>query len=595
MDYPDLTKPMKAEKGSSQNSYPDLSEPISDSSKRINLFPKPMGEEKEKSYRQEQRKNLTDLTIGGAQGFGNIPGDTVNLINPTSHKVPRFNFAPNNEMSNIGQAIAPFVGPQGLEIGALKALSFIPNALNKVKALTSAAKSRPITNALMRSGKTAGEIGYINALAHPEDSKMEFLKGAAMGAPLGVLGPIAAKGGKYAAPLAKGAIGALIGGQFGHPFAGAATAIGLPIRALFGMESQNKVARDMLSGLSAKDVAKSINANRRLGTNVTPGEASGNYVRSGQEGALKRTAGGGQLGYRLEEAEKHKQGNAINRMLDKIYKPTKQKENEINSLYEKAYEEHVDPIVINAMMQNPVMKQAIESVQMNPAYAEIPTNSYEFLHQVDRTLERQIKGLDRTDPNSAFVYRGYKNMFNKFLKDQNNNYKLAQEASQPKIVRRNIEEKLNKQEEDLTAKNFYSKLLNSRKSYQSLLNDTKNFPEAQSMIKDMRAGWKNLANMKTTSQGEAQAKSAIDQARQMANYMMTMVKNIAGGKSDISRLKFIYSPEWEKSFASLDKIKDKEKRISEMTNKIVNSAVKAGLSVNQANNLVGIMKDDDKK
>ena len=574
-------------------------EPLSknEPSKPINLFPKPMSEEKEKEFRDTARQTLKHAAIGGAQGLANFPSDTAELLNPTSHKVPRFNFAPNTEASKIGQMIAPFAGPQAVESGALKALQYAPKALNYLKKYSATAKANPIKNALLKSGKTAAEVGYINALENPNNSKKEFLKGAAIGGPFGLLGSVAAQGSKYLPYLAKAGMGALIGSQFGHPYMGAAAGIGFPVRGALGMESANKISEDMLSGLHEKDVSKAVNASRRLGTNITPGEASGNYVRGAQEGALKRTAGGGQLGYRLEESEKYKQNNSINKMLDTIYKPTKENENHINKLYKKAYQHDVDPTVVAAMMQNPIMRNAIEKVQLDPAFADIAHNNYEFLAQVNRTMRKESNSLASSSVGSERVSAHHMELnrkpFDNFLKKNNPDYEKATEAAHGKLTRQEIERKGNKELEDLTAKSFYSKFLTNRKPYQEILRQTKNFPEAQKMIRDMRSGWKNLSSIKTVGQSEAQSKSSIDQMRNLGNYFITMIKNIAGAKGDIARLKFIYSPDWEKGFKQRAMIQDKNKRINEISSYIVNSGLKAGIAKNKMDNLIGVLNEKD--
>lgn len=559
--------------------------------KFLNLF-QPNTKERQKQINEELSHNFNQAVLGGAQGILNIPSGTAEIFNPTSHKIPRFNFAPNTEASQIGQTIAPFVGPQGVETIALKGLSYAPKAINALKRLTSLARSKPITNALLQGGKTASELGYINALEHPDHATTEFLKGGALGAGIGALSPAITSTFPLISPLAKAGIGGLIGAQFGHPYAGAAAGLGLPIRSFLGLEPSNKIAGEMLGPLTSKDVMKSVSANRRLGTAVTPAEASDNYPLAGKEGALKRTTEGGQTGFRLEELEKNKQTNAINSMLDKIYKPSKENINKINSLYNQAYKYNIKPGIVESIKDNSVMEHAFNSVKSNPVFKNIPENNYEFLAEVDRTLQRMYEGERINNPSSAYVIKENKKAFNNFLKQNNKMYNKATEEAQPKIVREKIESKLNKESEDLTAKNFYSKLLNSRKSYRDLLHDTKNFPESQKMIKDMRSGWKNLANMKTTSQSEAQAKTALDHARNIANFLMTTIKNTAGAKADIKRLKFIYSPDWEKHFANFSKIKDRNERIKEMSNYILKSGVKVGLTQDKMKNLMHPIMDE---
>jgi len=585
---------------SGNNSFnPHDFEPTSknEGTKPIHIFSGKMNENEENKFKNESRKTLIDASLGGVQGIANIPSGTAELLNPTSHKIPRFDFAPKTGASQAGQIAAPFLGPQGVEMGALKALQYTPKALNYLTKLSNAAKAKPVTNALLKGGKTAAEVGYINALENPDNAKHEFMKGAAFGAPFGALSSVAAQGAKYATPIAKAAMGALIGNQFGHPYLGAVTGLGFPIRGALGMEPANKISEDMLSGLNEKDVMKTVNANKRLRTNITPGEASGNYVRGAQEGALKRTAGGGQLGYRLEEGEKYKQNNAINRMLDKIYKPTKENENKINTLYEKAYKQDVDPAIVENMMKNPTMRKAIENVQLNPAFEGVAPNNYKFLAQVNRELRNDINSLSNSAMGSERITAHHleqnRKPFDKFLKENNPDYKAATEVAHGKLTREEIERKGNKDLEDLTAKTFYSKFLTNRKPYKELLQQTSKFPEAQSMIKDMRTGWKNLSNMKTVGQSEAQAKSNIDNLRNMGSYIINMVKNMAGAKGDIARLKFIYSPDWQKGFQQRALIQDRNKRINEISHYIVNTGLKAGIAKNKIDNLIGALNEKD--
>jgi len=99
--------------------------------------------------------------------------------------------------------------------------------------------------------------------------------------------------------------------------------------------------------------------------------------------------------------------------------------------------------------------------------------------------------------------------------------------------------------------------------------------------------------MKTTSQSESQAKSAIDNARNLGSYFITLVKNMAGSKGDISRLKFIYSPDWEKGFAERARIADKSQRMKEISQYVTDTALKAGLGANQAKNLISMMDERD--
>lgn len=269
----------------------------------------------------ETAKNARHAAVGAVQGAANLIPDTLNLINPSSHKVPRFDFAPDTTASKVGQFATPFAGPALAESAILGALPYIPKAMNALKTLTTAMKAKPVVNALAKAGKAGTSVGYVNALEHPESPKKSFAEGFVLGAPLSLLAPLAASNIPLAALGAKFAIGGTLGylggksGVFGdHPVAGAVAgaslAAGIPLRPA--------AVEETLNGLNWSDVSKAVSANRRLKTTVTPAEASGNYVTAANEGRLKRTEAGQQSGYRFEETQKNEQQSAWKKTLDKI-------------------------------------------------------------------------------------------------------------------------------------------------------------------------------------------------------------------------------------------------------------------------------------
>jgi len=273
-------------------------------------------------------QDAQEALIGGVQGLGNIVPDTANMLNPTKHQMPRFDFAPKTAASEVGQMAAPFAGPQALETGALSVLKFLPKALKSVKSLMAAKPGATVTNALKSIGKTSAKVGYVNALEHPENAWSEFGKGAALGAGSELLVPAALSSSPIISKLAKGAIGGTAGYYGGQALglpggasaaAGASMAAGLPVRRLMGIEPKAKVVNEMLSGVNESEASPVINANRRLGTNVTPGQASNNYVTRAEEERLKNA--GGDVAQRAVELEKQaakQQNNAFSSMLDKI-------------------------------------------------------------------------------------------------------------------------------------------------------------------------------------------------------------------------------------------------------------------------------------
>lgn len=553
---------------------------------------------------KEEHKKLAgkhgDIATGLGQGLANVFIDPYNWIRKGLGKEPvnRANFSPDTFESKFAEHVAPFLGPQLLEVGPIAAgssLSKIP-AINKIlQPIFQSFKSKPIVNSITKvTGKTAkgaADVGLISALENPEHPTDEFKKGAEFGGPLSLASHLVTSKIPGLSTLAKGGVGALIGGQYGHPFAGAATAIGLPIRKFAGLESNEDIAKEMLSGLESKDYSRAAAANERLGTVATPGEMTGNYVTSGKEGYLKKTAIGSRLGYRAEEKQKNAEKNAINKMLENIYKPTANNENKINKLYELSHNYSLKPEVVDRIRQNKLLDDSFRRVRTLPSMHGVPENNYKFLEQVENDLVRQKNSLSSTNKNESFYTGETHKEFNKLLKEQNPAYAEASKSSQPRIVRRNIEEKLNKEEEDLTAKNFYSRMLNSRKSYRELLRDTKNFPEAQQNIKDMRSAWKHLSNMKTSSQAHSHGQTGLDQARNFANYIEVQMHNIAGSNGIKNRMEFIYSKDWPKYASKIINAKDKESRLSAISNLVTKIGTAYGLNNDQINNLNYLISD----
>jgi hypothetical protein len=210
------------------------------------------------------------------------------------------------------------------------------------------------------------------------------------------------------------------------------------------------------------------------------------------------------------------------------------------------------------MQKNSVMETAFKLVKSDPVFKDIPENNYKFLAEIDRTLHRMQNGAP---PAQQYAISQVKNNFNQFLKQTNPSYEEATKAAQPKIVRENIVDKLNREGDDVTGKNFYSRFLNTRGNYQALLKDTTNFPAAQQAIKDMRTAWKHLSNIKTVSQSEAQSKTGISDARDAGKMIFNAIKKAAGARNDIEGLNFIYSKDWDKKgFDHIMKMEDHRAR-----------------------------------
>lgn len=517
---------------------------------------------------------------GAAQSLLNYPIKIANLMkkNPTQ----QFDFAPHNlpaQVGGVGGDIGSFFLPGGAVGGALKGASYIPKVGSLVNAIQKGADVRPIINSLLKIGKSGAETGLYAAANNPKEAGTSALEGGGLGAGMQTAINLTTSSNPFIKLAARMGLGAGVGHAIGYPGYGALAGSVFPqAMELVGLSNKKQ---DLLSGLNMKDIKAAKEANDRLGTSITPGQASGNYVVGGKEGNLKRTTEGAQTGYRLEELQKRQQRNAINEMLDNIYQPTKENESQINALYEKANRRNLNPNVIESMKQNPILSNAFRQVHSDPAFTDIPQNNYKYLAEVDRQLFRDYDAAAASKPNTAHAINSMKSTYSDFIKRMNPDYEAAATAAHPKMVRQEIENKFNKNEEDFTGKNFYSKFLNTKKSAQDIIGKTKNFPEANQALKDMRTGWKHLSNMKTVSQSEAQSKTGLADARDQLKVVWHAMKSLAGSKKDIEGLKFIYSKDWDKELEKIMQNKSDTERNRQLATLFGKMGASVGLSPNE--------------
>lgn len=532
---------------------------------------------KDPQVRGKLNKTNLDRIKGAGQSVANYPIEIANLFK--DKPFGKFNFAPQNQAGQEGQTVgdvASFFMPGGVGRGLIKGATMLPKIGDVVNAMTKGVASTPWLNSLLKIGETGGQAGLYNAAKNPESPGISGLEGLGIGGGTQLAANLLTSRNPIVNLLARLGVGTGVGYGVGHPAMGAAA--GLMAPQLASMLGMGGAKNELLEGLNFKDVSRAKLANDRLGTPITPAQASGNYVTAGLEGNLKRTPQGAQTGYRLEQSQSRSQQNAINDMLDNIYKPTAESESNINSLYAKANLQDVDKGKLNKWRQNPVVENAFKTVSTIPSYQNISPTNYKYLAEVDRQLFRDQKAAEGNKPNVAHAIGKVKYGFNQFLKDENPAYEAATAAAQPKMVRESIEGRFNKNDEDFTGKNFYNKFLNTRKSYSDILSDTKNFPDAQQAIKDMRQGWKHLSNIKTVSQGEAQAKTGIADARDQLKVIWNAMKTIAGAKKDVKGLKFIYSKDWDKQFDKIMQQKEQSQRNRDLATLLGKMSIATGLS-----------------
>lgn len=585
-------------------------------------------------------KNMREGLLGGAQGAANGAIKMANLF--TNNYFPQLDLAPQSKASQIGQTLGDvasyFIPGEAAGVG-LKGLSAIPKLGEGVNALRQSIAASPSLSKLFRVGG-AGTSGALYGAAHsPNDKLMGSAEGGGLGAGVQTAADLLTSRNPLVKLAARAALGYGAGQALGHPFYGSLAGMAFPqITEALGMGGYP--SDELLEGLKSTDVAQAKAANDRLGTIVTPAQASGNYVTAATEGNLKRSPQAAQVAQTLEKLQTRGQSKAINSMLDSIYKPTSENEANINALYKQAHSVSLNNNALKQIKSNPLWSDALIQAKKDPSLiANLQRKGvafkpkYENVAQAKSAIDKRIdNALNSGDVDKAEnISDNYSSNVNKMMKQKvlnennyhfldeaksklddmyqkainqgnlrqasrinierqaylnkldelNPSYEQARAAAHPKMVRQEIENKFNRNEEDFTGKNFYSKFLNSKKSTEDLLRNTQNFPEAQQAIKNMRVGWKHLSNMKTVSQGEAQAKTGISDARDHLKVIWNAIKKVAGAKRDIKSLKYAYSPDWDREFERIYQVKNKAERNRNLATLVGKMGTAAGLNLNE--------------
>jgi hypothetical protein len=153
-------------------------------------------------------------------------------------------------------------------------------------------------------------------------------------------------------------------------------------------------------------------------------------------------------------------------------------------------------------------------------------------------------------------------------------YAQAREEAQKSIIRSKIQKLMSKKE--LKGSTFFNTILKNEDEFNKLHQDLKNVPEAQDKLKDMRLAWKNLINIGKPNSAAFRSQEGLDQSRDWMKAIMDNWNKLTGAKRNVAAIKFINSPDWEKGFAKIAEIKDKEKRIAALGRMMVHLTTKTG-------------------
>jgi hypothetical protein len=546
-------------------------------------------------------ENFKDFIKGGAQQVGNYPGKIANLAGAN---VPMMDFAPDNKAGNAGKIAGDvgsfFLPGKAADIG-LNALSKIPAIGKGVKAANKMLEAKPFVKGTLDIAKAAGNTALYNAANHPESKVAQAENGAAYGGSAQIaINMISAKD-PVVKMAGKAILGAIMGNTIGHPAYGALAANLVPeLRGLVTASSDANLSKNALEGIQPQDVAKSVSANKLLDTAVTPAQASGNAVTGANEARLGSTPAAAREMQAQKESQKAREQAAIKRATDSIYKPTLSNNAKIKAAYDKAnqmtvtaaHAAHINPQDIAALRDDPVLHEAWEAVGKKSSTRDLDKANFKYLAAVKRHLDREYRKFRYTDPNHAHEILETQQRYNKFLGQINPDYAAANKLARPKIVRREILDKFNKNEEDMTGKNFYNKFFNTKANTDWLMEQSKDFPQAQKYFKAMQDGWRHLSNMKTVGAAAGQAAQKTDQNRNGIMQIIDQIKKLSSAKNDIRQIKYIHDTDrWSKDINKISQITDHNEMLKQALNLFSKVGLAYGLSPNSPYQIIDHRKD----
>lgn len=519
-----------------------------------------------------------DLLTGAAQGAANVGIGYANFLPGVN--IPKRNFAPQNPFAEVGEDAAEFGSyflPGGLAKIFGKGVRSIPFIANAIKGVIPTLEKRSTLNALTKMGKAGSEGAVANAaLGEKEEQGANALQGAGVGAGANALTQMMAGNNPILSALMRAGVGGFIGADLAS-FNNNSPTTGMMSGALAGLVAPKVLksvgvggldpGKETLKYLRPDETLPAAEAGNALKTILTPGEASGNpYVRGLEERYGKRGEGAAEkttIG--LERAKNEK--NAINEFLNKIFPTTdKNAENKLlaqkSDLYDQSLKQVLAKKEFNELKKDPAFVQAMKDVQSISGYQRklknMKPNQYEYLNQIKVRLDDMSTSAFAKQENT--LGREYADASKQLLAIMDKNgspeYAQARSLAQREIVRNNILEKL--KTDEISAKNFYTKLLSNDNEYDDLLKQLKNMPEAAEDLKKMKLAWKNLVNLpKKVNSTEKELKDA----HSLIGYIGDLWHSMAGQKRNKEALRYINSKDWQNDLLKIKNIKDgKEKQ-----------------------------------
>lgn len=529
---------------------------------------------------QEQSEASIDTFRGIGKSLGNTPQEFANIFRERSQDIPFPYKNQNEEIGGVAGDIGTFFLPGGSLKGILKGATYLPKIGKGANAITKAIENSPLIKNALNIGRTGLETAIMGVRKNPQQSAGETATQGATGAGLQTLLNAVLSKNPIVNFLAKAGLGAG-GGYLGGKATGtpAYESVPLGLGTAFGMGPllrelgvvKSPVSKEFLSDVKTtipESAKQRLESNRSLQTAIRPSEALNNTSIGSKEGNIPFSVGGAQEMAEQEAIRTKEHQAAINKLLDEIHVNTPEAKQEIRTAYKNANKWNMNEKFMDSIEDDPVINQAIHKVETTPALKkdlnDIPKNNVMYLDQVKRAMDdMRSAALRRGDKNEARIINETANKFTKEIDKSVPEYARARDLSQRSIVRSQISKALNKgRTKEINGYQFYTKILANDDAYNKLYQSLKNVPEAQAMLKNMKQGWDTLIPPQTVRASFAKSSSSMDKVRSSIHGLMIHFKNlVVGGKRDVERAKFIYSKDWEKEFANIQKMENQiEKR-----------------------------------
>lgn len=133
-----------------------------------------------------------------------------------------------------------------------------------------------------------------------------------------------------------------------------------------------------------------------------------------------------------------------------------------------------------------------------------------------------------------------------------------------RIVRNEIERKLDMAKGGSAGTNFYNAFLAKPRDYRQMLVATQGLPGVRQKLVDMKSVFKNLIEPISAKTAARLAKSSLDVPRSSIELARNVINNFLGGKFDKASVDLMFSPTWDKELAKVVKINNRASRVIEL-------------------------------